>query len=184
MSLSDIGVTSPEPGFGAHSGQVSTTITGGLFSSDPSAYVPDTHHVEDSGNGSYPFAVKEGAKSDATIIVTAATNAAVSDTIESGDKAKIEAVKDKANVEGMAAAIRDDKKAAIAKAADVTDEQLAGKNMIETEITVKVEAKAADLANGKLTFEASPVATVKVNGAARVRRFPSPTICSTASPSP
>ena len=166
LSLSDIGVTSPEPGFGAHSGQVSTTITGGLFSSDPSAYVPDTHHVEDSSNGSYPFAVKEGAKSDATIIVTAATNAAVSETIESGDKAKIEAVKDKANVEGMAAAIRDDKKAAIAKAAYVTDEQLAGKNMIETEITVKVEAKAADLANGKLTFEASPVATVKVNGAA------------------
>ena len=166
LSLSDIGVTSPKPGFGAHSGQVSTTITGGLFSSNPSAYVPDTHHVEDSGNGSYPFAVKEGAKSDATIIVTAATNAAVSDTIESGDKAKIEAVKDKANVEGMAAAIRDDKKAAIAKAADVTDEQLAGKNMIETEITVKVEAKAADLANGKLTFEASPVATVKVNGTA------------------
>ena len=166
LSLSDIGVTSPKPGFGAHSGQVSTTITGGLFSSDPSAYVPATHHVEDSGNGSYPFAVKEGAKSDATIIVTAATNAAVSDTIESGDKAKIEAVKDKANVEGMAAAIRDDKKAAIAKAADVTDEQLAGKNMIETEITVKVEAKAADLAKGKLTFEASPVATVKVNGTA------------------
>ena len=166
LSLSDIGVTSPKPGFGAHSGQVSTTITGGLFSSGPSAYVPATHHVEDSGNGSYPFAVKEGAKSDATIIVTAATNAAVSDTIESGDKAKIEAVKDKANVEGMAAAIRDDKKAAIAKAADVTDEQLAGKNMIETEITVKVEAKAADLAKGKLTFEASPVATVKVNGTA------------------
>ena len=166
LSLSDIGVTSPKPGFGAHIDQVSTTITGGLFSSDPSAYVPATHHVEDSGNGSYPFAVKEGAKSDATIIVTAATNAAVSDTIESGDKAKIEAVKDKANVEGMAAAIRDDKKAAIAKAADVTDEQLAGKNMIETEITVKVEAKAADLAKGKLTFEASPVATVKVNGTA------------------
>ena len=172
LSLSDIGVTSPKPGFGAHSGQVSTTITGGLFSSDPSAYVPDTHHVEDSGNGSYPFAVKEGAKSDATIIVTAATNAAVSDTIESGDKAKIEAVKDKAIVEGMAAAIRDDKKAAIAKAADVTDEQLAGKNMIETEITVKVEAKAADLANGKLTFEASPVATVKVNGAAKGTTVP------------
>ena len=172
LSLSDIGVTSPKPGFGAHSGQVSTTITGGLFSSDPSAYVPATHHVEDSGNGSYPFAVKEGAKSDATIIVTAATNAAVSDTIESGDKAKIEAVKDKANVEGMAAAIRDDKKAAIAKAAGVTDGQLAGKNMIETEITVKVEAKAADLAKGKLTFEASPVATVKVNGAATATTVP------------
>ena len=33
-------------------------------------------------------------------------------------------------------------------------------------ITIYKEAKAADLANGKLTFEASPVATVKVNGTA------------------
>ena len=139
-------------------------ITGGLFSSNPNAYVPDTHHVEDSGNGSYPFAVKEGGKSDATIIVTAETNATVSETIKNEEKTKIEAVKDKANVDGVAAAIRNDKKADIAKAAGVTDEQLAGKNMIETEITVKVEAKAADLAKGKLTFEASPVATVKVNG--------------------
>ena len=139
-------------------------VTGGTFSSNPSAYVTATHHVEDSGNGSYPFAVKEGVKSDATIIVTAETNATVSETIKNEEKTKIEAVKDKANVDGVAAAIRDDKKADIAKAAGVTDEQLAGKNMIETEITVKVEAKAADLAKGKLTFEASPVATVKVNG--------------------
>ena len=141
-------------------------ITGGTFSSDPSAYVPATHHVEDSGNGSYPFAVKEGAKSDATIIVTAATNATVSETIKTEDKAEINKVINNADVDGVATAIRDDKKAAIAKAAGVTDEQLAGKNVIETEITVKVEAKAADLAKGQLTFEASPVATVKVNGAA------------------
>ena len=141
------------------------SITGGLFSSDPSDYVDSTtHHVDGSNNSDYPYEVKAGAKSDATIIVTAATNATVSDTIESGDRAKIEAVKDKANVEGMAAAIRDDKKAAIAKAAGVRDDELANKNMIETEITVKVEAKAADLAKGQLTFEASPVATVKVNG--------------------
>ena len=141
-------------------------ITGGTFSSDPSTYVPDTHHVEDSGNGSYPFAVKEGAKTDATIIVTAATNATVSETIKTEDKAEINKVINNADVDGVATAIRDDKKAAIAKAAGVTDAELAGKNVIETEITVKVEAKTADLANGKLTFEASPVATVKVNGAA------------------
>ena len=141
-------------------------ITGGTFSSDPSTYVPDTHHVEDSGNGSYPFAVKEGAKTDATIIVTAATNATVSGTIKDEDKAEIDKVINNADVDGVATAIRDDKKAAIAKAAGVTDAELAGKNVIETEITVKVEAKTADLANGKLTFEASPVATVKVNGTA------------------
>ena len=141
-------------------------ITGGTFSSDPSTYVPDTHHVEDSGNGSYPFAVKEGAKTDATIIVTAATNATVSETIKTEDKAEINKVINNADVDGVATAIRDDKKAAIAKAAGVTDAELAGKNVIETEITVKVEAKTADLAKGQLTFEASPVATVKVNGAA------------------
>ena len=166
LSLSDIGVTSPKPDFGVHSGHVSTTITGGLFSSNPNAYVPDTHHVEDSFNGSYPFAVKVGSKTDATIIVTAATNATVSETIKTEDKAEINKVINNADVDGVATAIRDDKKAAIAKAAGVTDEQLAGKNVIETEITVKVEAKAADLAKGQLTFEASPVATVKVNGAA------------------
>ena len=154
--------------YGNHTHNVTTniSITGGYFTSDPSAYVPATHHVEDSGNGSYPFAVKEGAKSDATIIVTAATNATVSETIKTEDKAEINKVINNADVDGVATAIRDDKKAAIAKAAGVTDEQLAGKNVIETEITVKVEAKTADLAKGQLTFEASPVATVKVNGTA------------------
>lgn len=141
-------------------------ISGGLFSSNPNAYVPDTHHVEDSFNGSYPFAVKVGSKTDATIIVTAATNATVSETIKTEDKAEINKVINNADVDGVATAIRDDKKAAIAKAAGVTDAELAGKNVIETEITVKVEAKAADLAKGQLTFEASPVATVKVNGTA------------------
>lgn len=127
-------------------------VTGGLFSSNPNAYVPDTHHVEDSFNGSYPFAVKVGSKTDATIIVTAATNATVSETIKTEDKAEINKVINNADVDGVATAIRDDKKAAIAKAAGVTDEQLAGKNVIETEITVKVEAKTADLANGNVDF--------------------------------
>ena len=149
-----------------------TTVTGGTFSSNPSAYVPDTHHVEDSFNGSYPFAVKEGPKTDATIIVTAATNATVSETIKTEDKAEINKVINNADVDGVATAIRDDKKADIAKAADVTEEQLAAKNVIETEITVKVEAKAADLAKGKLTFEASPVATVKVNGTEQTKKVP------------
>ncbi len=173
LSLSDIGVTSPKPGFGAHSGQVSTTITGGLFSSDPSAYVPATHHVEDSFNGSYPFAVKEGAKSDATFIVTAETNATVSNTIKDEDKTKIEEVKDKANVEGMPAAIRDDKKAAIAKAAGVTDADISDTSKtIVAEIKVNVSVTKADLTAGTMTFEASPVATVKVDGTEQTKTVP------------
>ena len=148
-------------------------ITGGTFSSNPSAYVPATHHVEDSFNGSYPFAVKEGAKSDATFIVTAETNATVSNTIKDEDKTKIEEVKDKANVEGMPAAIRDDKKAAIAKAAGVTDADISDTSKtIVAEIKVNVSVTKADLTAGTMTFEASPVATVKVDGTEQTKTVP------------
>ena len=148
-------------------------ITGGTFSSNPSAYVPATHHVEDSFNGSYPFAVKEGAKSDATFIVTAETNATVSNTIKDEDKTKIEEVKDKANVEGMPAAIRDDKKAAIAKAAGVTDADISDTSKtIVAEIKVNVSVTKADLTAGTMTFEASPVATVKVDGTGQTKTVP------------
>ena len=148
-------------------------ITGGTFSSNPSAYVPATHHVEDSFNGSYPFAVKEGAKSDATFIVTAETNATVSNTIKDEDKTKIEEVKDKANVEGMPAAIRDDKKAAIAKAAGVTDADISDTSKtIVAEIKVNVSVTKADLTAGTMTFEASPVATVKVDGTEQSKTVP------------
>ena len=148
-------------------------ITGGTFSSNPSAYVPATHHVEDSFNSSYPFAVKEGAKSDATFIVTAETNATVSNTIKDEDKTKIEEVKDKANVEGMPAAIRDDKKAAIAKAAGVTDADISDTSKtIVAEIKVNVSVTKADLTAGTMTFEASPVATVKVDGTEQTKTVP------------
>ena len=56
-----------------------------------------------------------------------------------------------------------------AKKADIVAKSgatVAENDKVEIEVAVKVEAKAADLAKGQLTFEASPVATVKVNGAA------------------
>lgn len=39
LSLSDIGVTNPKAGFGTHSGDVESDISGGTFSDDPGAYV-------------------------------------------------------------------------------------------------------------------------------------------------
>ena len=164
LSLSDIGVTSPEPGFGAHSGQVSTTITGGLFSSDPSAYVADDHYVDASNNGDYPYTVKEGAKpAGALIVVKDKTDTAVNGDITGDDKTAINNVISKANVDGVAEAVAPAKKADIVAKSSAT---VAENDKVEIEVAVKVEAKAADLANGKLTFEASPVATVKVNGTA------------------
>ena len=164
LSLSDIGVTSPEPGFGAHSGQVSTTITGGLFSSDPSAYVADDHYVDASNNGDYPYTVKEGTKpAGALIVVKDKTDTAVNGDITGDDKTAINNVISKANVDGVAEAVAPAKKADIVAKSSAT---VAENDKVEIEVAVKVEAKAADLANGKLTFEASPVATVKVNGTA------------------
>lgn len=136
-------------------------ISGGLFSSDPSAYVAAGHYVDASNNGDYPYIVNKGTKpAGALIVVKDKTDAAVSNEINDTDKGKIEAVKDKANVDGVAEAVDSAKKADIVAKSGTT---VAENDKVEIEVAVKVEAKAADLANGKLTFEASPVATIKVN---------------------
>ena len=170
LSLSDIGVTNPKPDFGVHSGHVSTTITGGLFSSDPSDYVAAGHYVDASNNGDYPYIVKEGTKpAGALIVVKDKTDTAVSGDIADADKTAINNVIDKTNVDGVAEAV------APAKKADIVSKSNAkpGDNdKVEIEVAVKVEAKAADLAKGQLTFEASPVATVKVNGTEQPKKVP------------
>ena len=134
-------------------------ITGGLFSSDPSDYVAASHYVDASNNGDYPYIVKEGTKpAGALIVVKDKTEPTVSGDITGTDKTAINDVIGNANVDGVAEAA---KKADIVTKSGVT---VAENDKVEIEVAVKVEAKAADLANGKLTFEASPVATVKVNG--------------------
>ena len=151
-------------------GTATITITGGTFSSDPSAYVPATHHVEENGT----YTVKEGAAEvKADINVTATTNAAVSGTIKDEDKTKIEEVKDKVNVDGVDKAIREERKVDIVAAAGVTAADISdASKTIVAEINVKVEAKAADFAKGQLTFAATPVATVKVNNVAQEKTVP------------
>ena len=141
----------------------SFTVTGGTFSSDPSAYVPATHHVEGEG----PYTVKEGATEVNATITTAAgqTSAAVDASINETDKNKINAVKDNAAVSGVAAAIREDSKGTIAIAAGVTAADISdASKTIVAEINVNVNVTKADLTAGTMTFEASPVATVKVDG--------------------
>ena len=136
-------------------------ISGGLFSSDPSDYVAAGHYVDASNNGDYPYIVKEGTKpAGALIVVKDKTDTAVSGDITGTDKTAINDVIGNANVDGVAEAA---KKADIVTKSGVT---VAENDKVEIEVAVKVEAKAADLAKGQLTFEASPVATVKVNGAA------------------
>ena len=142
-------------------GSETIAISGGLFSSDPSDYVAASHYVDASNNGDYPYIVKEGTKPvGALIVVKDKTEPTVSGDITGTDKTAINDVIGNANVDGVAEAA---KKADIVTKSGVT---VAENDKVEIEVAVKVEAKTADLANGKLTFEASPVATVKVNGTA------------------
>ena len=147
------------------------SVSGGTFTSDPSAYVPATHHVEGEG----PYTVKEGAvEVEAEIKVTdKETSATVDSSINDTDKVKIEAVTNKAAVSGVAAAIREDSKVAIVAAAGVTTTDISkADNKIETEIKVNVNVTEANLTAGTMTFEASPVATVKVNGTEQAKKVP------------
>ena len=143
----------------------SIIITGGLFSSEPAEkYIAENHYVDASNNGDYPYTVKEGAKpAGALIVVKDKTDTAVNGDITGDDKTAINNVISKANVDGVAEAVTPAKKADIVSKSNTNP---GDNDKVEIEVAVKVEAKAADLANGKLTFEASPVATVKVNGTA------------------
>jgi hypothetical protein len=141
-------------------------ITGGLFTSDPSAYVAADHHVDGSNNGDYPYIVKEGTKTDAPVIVKDTTAVTVPDSevikgLTNDDKTNIA---NKSSVDGVAEAIADNKADLIP--ADVNTNTTDAKK-VEIEVTVKVNVTSADMTseNKTLTFEASPVATVTVTKA-------------------
>ena len=141
------------------------SITGGLFSSDPSAYVADGHYVDASNNGDYPYTVKEGTKpAGALIVVKDTTAVTVPDSeaikgLTNDDKTNIA---NKSSVDGVAEAIADNKADLIPADVNTTDAK-----KVEIEVTVKVNVTSADMTseNKTLTFEASPVATVTVTKA-------------------
>ena len=141
------------------------SITGGYFTSDPTAYLAASHYVWASDKDGYTYMVKDAAptSADQKITVVDKTDTAVSSDITGNDEDAINGVISKANVDGVAEAVTPAKKADIVSKSNTNP---GDKDKVEIEVAVKVEAKAADLANGKLTFEASPVATVKVNGTA------------------
>ena len=141
------------------------SITGGYFTSDPTAYLAASHYVWASDKDGYTYMVKDAAptSADQKITVVDKTDTAVSSDITGNDEDAINGVISKANVDGVAEAVTPAKKADIVSKSNTNP---GDNDKVEIEVAVKVEAKAADLANGKLTFEASPVATVKVNGTA------------------
>lgn len=153
----------------------SVEISGGYFTSDPTAYLstsPMAYTVASDKDG-YSYMVTKVAPTTAPIIVMDKTEATVSGTMSDQDKANIEAVSNKTNIDGVADAIDANKKSSIVTAAGVESNVLENSsNKIEVSVNVKVEVSYADLANNAITFKATPEATVKVNNTEQTRKVP------------
>ena len=60
LDLKEAGVTSPAEGYGKHSGDVKTAITGGMFSKQPDAsYIANGYVVVNSGDANYPYLIQK-----------------------------------------------------------------------------------------------------------------------------
>mgnify|MGYP005799759495 CR=1 FL=1 len=60
LNLEEVGVSSPAEGYGKHSGDVKTAITGGMFSKQPAAsYIANGYVVVNSGDANYPYLIQK-----------------------------------------------------------------------------------------------------------------------------
>ena len=138
-------------------------VSGGYFTSDPTAYLAASHYVWASDKDGYAYMVEDAAptSADQKIIVIDKTDATVSGDITGPDETAIDNVIGKANIDGVAEAVA-------AKKADLIPESVdtSAATKVEIEVSVKVEVKSADLSGENaaktLTFEAKPVATITV----------------------
>lgn len=149
------------------------SITNGYFTFDPTAYVKSTteapRYVVDSDTPGYSYMVTNTEPQKAPVIVKDATDTSLNSSITGDTKTKIERVISKANVDGTAEAISDSSKTDIVNAAGVTsDDQNDKTKKITIDVKVTVSATGATTEDNNkistLTFTATPVATVSVNG--------------------
>ena len=147
-------------------------ITCGLFSSDPSAYLADNCFVHKTDDSSYPYAVTDTKPEKTPIFVDENTTHDTSAITDKTTRNAIDAVINRAKVEGVAAAV--DESALVASKVDANEVNAAKK--VDVEVNVKVEVTGADLTseNKTLTFEAKPVATIKVDGNEKATDVPVP----------
>lgn len=142
-------------------------ISGGYFTSDPTAYLAAGKYVIKSDKAGYTYAVTGTEPEKTPIFVDENTTHDTSAITDGTTRSAIDAVINKAKVEGVAAAV--DESALVASKVDASEVDAAKK--VEVEVSVKVEVKSADLSGENaaktLTFEAKPVATIKVDGNVR-----------------
>ena len=143
-------------------------ITGGYFTSDPSDYVPENAEpklfVVASDKTGYAYMVTTTKPTEVDPIVTEKTEPEVSESINTEDKTKIEAVINNAQVSGVSDAVTESAQNAII---NQVEGELKPEDKVVVEITVSLTADKADLTTEDkkyVSYKAEPVAKVIVNG--------------------
>ena len=170
LSLPQVGVTNPASGCNNPDfvGEVATAISGGYFTSDPSDYLAGNYYAVASDKDGYAYMVTDQKPQEAPVIVTENVNATVDETAMSEtDREAVSNVINNASVSGVADALTDAAKNNIVKDANISSDVLADpKKTVVIEIVVNVTATSAKLSgdDATVTYQVTPVATVKVNG--------------------
>lgn len=145
---------------------VKNFITGGYFTSDPTSYLANDRYSVPSDKDGYTYMVSNTAPTTPSIFVKDQTETTVDEKITEANAAKINAVINKANVDGTAEAVSSSGKDAIVSSANVSTTDNDDKITIDVKVTVSATAAnlTDDSSASTLTFTAIPVATVSVNG--------------------
>lgn len=142
-------------------------ISGGYFTSDPTAYLAASHYVWASDKDGYSYMISGTAPTKAEVIVNDKTAVTVptNKNLTNEDKT---AIQTKTNIDGVAEAVAGSKDA-IVKKAGVDASKVDATKLIEVEVAVDVavsdvQKNAEGTAISTITFTAKPTATVKVDG--------------------
>ena len=140
------------------------SVSGGYFTSDPTAYLAAGKYVIKSDKAGYTHTVTNTKPAEAPVFVQENTEAKHGDSVSADIKNQMTTeVLGKTEVNGVADAVNEDALLNKVKV-DVTDNAV---NKVDVEVKVDVQLTGGDLSDGAknktLTFEASPVATIKVN---------------------
>lgn len=181
LSLPQVGVTNPASGCNNPDfvGEVATAISGGYFTSDPSEYLAENHYAVASDQDGYSYMVTDQKPTEAPVIVTENVEAGVAGNADMSqkDKEAVSSVINSASVSGVADVLTDAAKNNIVKDANISSAVLADpEKTVVIEIGVNVTATSADLSedNATVTYQVTPVATVKVKGEEGNKEVPVP----------
>lgn len=147
-------------------------VAGGYFTNDPSTYLAVNHYAVASNQDGYSYMVTDRQPTEAPVIVTENVEAEVAEgaNMTSEDRNAVFDVINSASVSGVADALTDPAKNEIVTKANISSEILDDPDQtVVIEIGVSVTATSAMLSgdNATVTYQVTPVATVKVDGIAQ-----------------